>query len=557
MSTLQREYIFVHVTNTEHTSSLSIEAAYTGLLGFSRADPSTGKVKTVNEKSAQRQSVNPQRARFPSINLRKHSSGFQVLPVSAKSPCHSTVSAEAKEVAFTHIIEDSKHKRASKARYRTSANTIALASQIRRQMSRFSIVNVMGRNGSVETDVRGSRPSVTSLIELNKQLDDETKKRKQDELHYFFGPQLHIFDGKDRVRVMHSERRIQKNAKRVWMVSEPISMERSSTTTLEDFPEASARSTFIGGTVNTIAAASRFLGKKVAQMKTTSAYLNEDSFCDGCGMDPILGNMYTCSRCENYHLCESCYQLGVHGYEESVLLRSLREDYAMKNAMEMSRNRVPEKVFEVLMKQVCKGQVEKFNFMSAWISKVVTGQPVVDLSARGIEIPNLDYGARCILVEKLTPVLAERNDLEVCMEWFRAETDTAGSSSGTKNPETLRIWVSTDKNSKSPFLPKTENTTSDNESISGSSSMGSPHSPSMSLDTTPTVEASLSPSVTSPSDTTNQFPDTPLSHQETLESQGYSSDDGEDSGFSSASDIQTQAVAGRTSAGEPTNGIAL
>lgn len=40
-------------------------------------------------------------------------------------------------------------------------------------------------------------------------------------------------------------------------------MERSSTTTLEDFPEASARSTFIGGTVNTIAAASRFLGKKV------------------------------------------------------------------------------------------------------------------------------------------------------------------------------------------------------------------------------------------------------------------------------------------------------
>lgn len=51
---------------------------------------------------------------------------------------------------------------------------------------------------------------------------------------------------------------------------------------------------------------------------------------------------------------------------------------------------------------------------------MVTGQPVAELSARGIEIPNLDYGARCILVEELTPVLAERNDMEICMEWFCA-----------------------------------------------------------------------------------------------------------------------------------------
>ncbi|CCI41800.1 unnamed protein product [Albugo candida] len=487
----------------------------------------------------------------------------EVLPVSAKSPCHSTVSAEAKAVAFKHVSEESKRKRGSKGRFRSSVKSIVIASQIRRQMSRFSLVNVIGRHGSVETDTRGSRPSVTSLIELNKQLYEETKKRSEEEQHYFFGPQLHIFDGKDRVRVMHGERKIQKNAKRVWMVSEPISMERSSTTTLEDFPEASARSTFIGGTVNTIAAASRFLGKKVAQMKTTVAYLNEDSFCDGCGMDPILGNMYTCSRCENYHLCEGCYQLGLHGYEDSVLLRSLREDFAIKNAMEICRKQVPEKVFEVLMKQVCKGQVDKFNFMSAWISKVVTGQPVAELSARGIEIPNLDYGARCILVEELTPVLAERNDMEICMEWFCAESDTDRSLGGNKNLETLRIWVSTDENSKSPFLTKTGNT-SDNESVSGSSSMGSPgcpgspHSPSMSLDVAPAVDVLSSPSAASHTDTTgNQFPDTPLSIQETLESHGYLSDDGEDSGLSSASDIQTHTISGRTSAGEPTNGIAL
>lgn len=140
----------------------------------------------------------------------------EVLPVSAKSPCHSTVSAEAKAVAFKHVSEESKRKRGSKGRFRSSVKSIVIASQIRRQMSRFSLVNVIGRHGSVETDTRGSRPSVTSLIELNKQLYEETKKRSEEEQHYFFGPQLHIFDGKDRVRVMHGERKIQKNAKRVW-----------------------------------------------------------------------------------------------------------------------------------------------------------------------------------------------------------------------------------------------------------------------------------------------------------------------------------------------------
>lgn len=143
------------------------------------------------------------------------------------------------------------------------------------------------------------------------------------------------------------------------------------------------------------------------------------------------------------------------------------------------------------------------------------------------------------------------------------ESDTDRSLGGNKNLETLRIWVSTDENSKSPFLTKTGNT-SDNESVSGSSSMGSPgcpgspHSPSMSLDVAPAVDVLSSPSAASHTDTTgNQFPNTPLSIQETLESHGYLSDDGEDSGLSSASDIQTHTISGRTSAGEPTNGIAL
>ena len=55
---------------------------------------------------------------------------------------------------------------------------------------------------------------------------------------------------------------------------------------------------------------------------------------------------------------------------------------------------------------------------STWIAQVVLGAPVKQLSVRGIEIPHLDCEARSILVGELTPVLAERNDMEICMEWF-------------------------------------------------------------------------------------------------------------------------------------------
>jgi len=36
-------------------------------------------------------------------------------------------------------------------------------------------------------------------------------------------------------------------------------------------------------------------------------------FCDGCKTgDPIVGNRFKCSVCENYDLCDSCHQAGIH-----------------------------------------------------------------------------------------------------------------------------------------------------------------------------------------------------------------------------------------------------
>ena len=284
-------------------------------------------------------------------------------------------------------------------------------------MSLFSLPNVLRRSvpsdGSDHAACAVVRPSVISTDHLNAQLVAEAQHVQQ---HLFFGPQLTVFDG-ERQRVIHGERKIQKNAKRFWLVSEPLCMERDSTTSLIGFPMTSPelRASGLGSKVS---AATRFLGQKVAQLKFPPSHVNDDSFCDGCGMDPIVGNMYSCSKCVNYHLCESCYHLGMHGFEESKLLLDVREDFALRNVMDTSRNKVPEQVFTVLLKTVCRGQVDKFNFLAKWITAVVLDQPIHTLEVRGIEIPHLDVETRGILVQLLTPVLADRTDLEVCMEWF-------------------------------------------------------------------------------------------------------------------------------------------
>ncbi|KAE9285480.1 hypothetical protein PF008_g26903 [Phytophthora fragariae] len=368
-------------------------------------------------------------------------------------------------------------------------------------MSLFSLPNVLRR--SVPSDGSDNapavRPSVISANHLNAQLEEEAKHVDQ---HLFFGPQQSVFEG-ERQRVIHGERKIQKNSKRFWLMSEPLSMERDSTTSLIGFP--TEPQTRAGGLGSRMSAATRFLGQKVAQMKFPPSHVNEDSFCDGCGMDPIVGNMYSCSKCVNYHLCESCYQLGIHGFEESKLLLDVREDFALRKVMDASRNKVPEEVFTVLLKTVCRGQVDKFNFLAKWITAVVLGQPINTLEVRGIEIPHLDAETRGTLVQLLTPVLADRTDLEVCMEWFCPEADNMGLPGVQRRMETIRIWVATDKDQKSPFATKEslkdEDTESDMSPTSANDDViGSP-GPASPVSESPCVTPPPSPSGVRPKST--------------------------------------------------------
>ncbi|KAI9914367.1 hypothetical protein PsorP6_008373 [Peronosclerospora sorghi] len=317
-------------------------------------------------------------------------------------------------------------------------------------MSLFSLPNVLRRSVPSDSsdDAVYVRPSVISTDNLNAQLLKEAQNIEQ---HLFFGPQQTVFEG-ERQRVIHGERKIQKNNKRYWLMSEPLSMERDSTTSIIGFPtEPQMHGSGFG---RRMSAATRFIGQKMAQMKLPPTHVNEDSFCDGCGMDPIIGNMYSCSKCVNYHLCEGCYQLGMHGFEDSKLLLDVREDFALRKVMEESKNKVPEEVFTVLLKTVCRGQVDKFNFLAKWITAVVLGLPVNTLEVRGIEIPHLDVDTRGTLVKLLTPVLADRTDLEVCMEWFCPDANKLDLPGSQRRKETIRIWVATDKDQKSPFATK-------------------------------------------------------------------------------------------------------
>ncbi|CAK4609823.1 hypothetical protein LEN26_013390 [Aphanomyces euteiches] len=315
--------------------------------------------------------------------------------------------------------------------------------------------------------------------ELNRQLVTEPH---EEPLHLFFGPRPDAEKG-DRP-VLHSERKIHKTRAAVWMESVPK----------EDDSGADGVAPFVRrGSFNArVQAVGKYWGSKVLQavgVKDEPA-VHPDSFCDGCGMDPIVGDMFTCSTCTNYNLCQTCYKNGVHGFENSKLLKKVKDDYTVETMFENSKHRVPEEVFTELLHNVCHGQVDKFKFLANWICGVVNGYTLPQLAVRGIEIPHLHPSTRARLVSLLTPPLTERQDMEVSMEWFVPPTEP--------DRETLRIWVCTDKDTKSPWAPKKPGSTSP---IVYSPVMGPAHDP--------TENSIYSPPLLSPANAPSGHPPSP------------------------------------------------
>ena len=195
-----------------------------------------------------------------------------------------------------------------------------------------------------------------------------------------------------------------------------------------------------------------FMGDKVAAYKArTSTHI--DSFCDGCAMSPIIGPLWQCSICikNPISLCATCYANGMHGFEKSLVLKKLQEEFAITRAHDLCK-KVPTIVFTLLMNEVCYGQLDKFHFLSTWITTVVLRAPLHTLNVRGICIPNLKNETRSRLVHLLSPILAERSDIQVNMEWKNDHTseDESSRDEGVERKEevkesttTLKIWITT------------------------------------------------------------------------------------------------------------------
>ncbi|KAE8892815.1 hypothetical protein PF005_g19310 [Phytophthora fragariae] len=212
------------------------------------------------------------------------------------------------------------------------------------------------------------------------------------------------------------------------------------------------------------------IGSKWKRKKTI---VHHNSFCDGCGMEPIVGALWTCSVCSNYNLCKDCYDLGTHGMENTEQMQALSEAIVQFKLQKKCKHFTPEFLLS-LRRDICKGRPDKFEYLGEWIANIVVGTAAAKITVRGIEIPALPPAARQRFVSYLMPLVSNRTDIEVNIEWLpddadqinaaaRASVDrmSAGaygssdedSTEGSReNLEKLRIWISDKKTrTTSPF----------------------------------------------------------------------------------------------------------
>jgi antitoxin (DNA-binding transcriptional repressor) of toxin-antitoxin stability system len=213
-----------------------------------------------------------------------------------------------------------------------------------------------------------------------------------------------------------------------------------------------------------LSSATKYLGSAIVgtALNRKKAIIHNNSFCDGCGMDPIVGSLWTCSVCSNYNLCTSCYEHGTHGMENTDSMKELQEAIVQYKLQKKCKQFSPEFMLS-LRRDVCKGRVDKLEYMGGWLADLIGGTPPSRITVRGIEIPSLTPLARQRFVSNLMPLVSNRIDIEVNIEWLPDETelrsleqeDDDTSEKGEKEEqsyEKLRIWISDKKTrTSSPF----------------------------------------------------------------------------------------------------------
>ncbi|KAL7692048.1 putative E3 ubiquitin-protein ligase KCMF1 [Plasmopara halstedii] len=209
-----------------------------------------------------------------------------------------------------------------------------------------------------------------------------------------------------------------------------------------------------------------------SRWKRKKTIVHPNSFCDGCGMDPVIGALWTCSVCSNYNLCSECYDLGTHGMENTEQMQALNEAIVQYKLQKLCKDFTPE-FFLSLRRDICKGRPDKFEYLGEWIANIVVGTSAAKITVRGIEIPSLPPAARQRFVSHLMPLVSNRTDIEVNIEWLPDDADYTSAADRAsvdrmsigaygsdeeeddiviENLEKLRIWISDKKTrTTSPF----------------------------------------------------------------------------------------------------------
>lgn len=195
-------------------------------------------------------------------------------------------------------------------------------------------------------------------------------------------------------------------------------------------------------------------------LKRKQKLVHPNSFCDGCGTDPICGALWTCSVCANYNLCGECYDHGTHGLENTESMQALNEA-VVQDRLQKKCKQFTQEFLMSLRRDICKGRPDKFEYMGSWIADIVIGTAASKITVRGIEIPSLTPMSRQRFVSNLMPLVSNRTDIEVNIEWLPDDSERASvdvedlhalGAAEHEDIEKLRIWISDKKTrTTSPF----------------------------------------------------------------------------------------------------------
>ncbi|RHY63950.1 hypothetical protein DYB30_001074 [Aphanomyces astaci] len=286
-------------------------------------------------------------------------------------------------------------------------------------------------------------------------LDDDLHSQATFAHHAFYGPTA----SNDSAQTVHDTRRVElgkaKNSAAYFKSEPKESNHRASMAyqqSIFDFPSPTNKSMSSGTRGSIINMAKSTMPKISKSLPTLPSFLKrsgaaaKDSdapFCDGCGQQPIKGVVWSCSVCVNFHLCPTCYAQGVHGMEDTPAMQMYEELNAFYKLQKRCKLLTTE-FLGVLYTDVCKKHVPKFEYLGNWLASILDKKMnATKIPARGVEIPHLTPSVRTKFVDVLMPLVSNRRDLQVYVEWL---PETEGDL------ETVRIWMSDLKTrTKSPF----------------------------------------------------------------------------------------------------------